>query len=641
MNNKKKIDLKSLDINIATIHCPNCGSTNLIEITVIMGHNEKIQAWKCNECNRLILNGEAIKRPQCPKCGRPMRINGYTDILQISVPRWYCPECKLDLTTFIKKLMRKAKSPPCPRCGHSHTKQEGTSRGDKKYFCPNCGTYFLAPRMNHIKTKKMPALLRLKKVKLIRTNIDALPPSLGKALTTMSPDHILQALRINNYSVPCPYCGENNTRPKGSKKYNGMKIKQWKCCNCGKRFTVMTYIKLRMRELYPSCPECGSNEAVIRYGTPNGKQKYYCKKCDRYFTESTSADAILRRLLKFLEYVASGPSLDSACSRAGVSRKNAQNYLSVLAELINVRPSQRNRLSGVVIADEEAIKIGGKMRYSWKFIDWKTRYVVHADVTLGRSERDALIGLLSYIKFGVPIRIFVSDGHPAYFKAFRSIALPNCVTVFWNKKPGKSFPEWLKACSLRIDDYGDSVVVSLGVDRLLPLGVYKCLTEDDLAEIILRFSFAGGVIFVSTRKSMSAVIYCIYQLGSAFAYHFVCGYGYLKAYVERLIGTFSRRISRFFKNFSSLHGARLFVRAFWVYYNWFKKHKSLGCSPGAVAFGVDAGDWWNILALLLGRRRVLSVLSIIYLSVFSLGSVSMGVAVLFCCFWAQHAKPCL
>ena len=171
--------------------------------------------------------------------------------------------------------------------------------------------------MNFIRTKESPALLRLKKVKLIKANPDKLPQPLRRALTTMRPDHMMQALKINEDSIPCPYCGKSNTRPKGWKKYCGMTIRVWKCHNCGKRFTVMTYIRLRMRELYPSCPKCGSNEFVVRYGLPNGKQKYYCKRCGRYFTEDTSADAILKKLVVFLEYVAGSPSLDFASSRAG------------------------------------------------------------------------------------------------------------------------------------------------------------------------------------------------------------------------------------------------------------------------------------------------------------------------------------
>jgi len=300
----------------------------------------------------------------------------------------------------------------------------------------------------------------------------------------------------------------------------------------------------------------------------------------------------------------------------GVSRKNAKKYLETLADLIRVRASRKNNFSGVVIADEEAVKIRGKIRYSWKFIDWKTRYVFHTDVTPGRPKKAALAGLISYLAFGKSIRIFVSDGLPEYFKAFRSIALPSCVAVFWNKKPGKSFPAELRTCAVWIDDYGDHVVVSLGPNRLLPLGSFRCLTEEELAEIILRFSFAGGAIFVSTRKSMSAVIYYLYGRDSPFSYHFICGYGYLKAYVERVIGTISRRMSRFFKNFSSLDGARRFIRAFWVYYNWFKRHKSLGCPPGVAAFGVDVSDWLGTLAMLLSRRRVfVSWISGYYISI--------------------------
>ena len=40
-------------------------------------------------------------------------------------------------------------------------------------------------------------------------------------------------------------------------------------------------------EKVPHCPHRGGEEAVIRFGHKRGKQRFYCKDCDKVFMSST------------------------------------------------------------------------------------------------------------------------------------------------------------------------------------------------------------------------------------------------------------------------------------------------------------------------------------------------------------------
>ena len=341
---------------------------------------------------------------------------------------------------------------------------------------------------------------------------------------------------------------------------------------------------LAEKEHMPCCPECFSNEHVIRFGFErNGLQAYYCKYCSRRFNERTSADAMLRRLENALLFVSAGISVERMAEIFDVPAKSIWCAISQLGDLSRIVPRRPN-LSGVLVADETKIKVRGIQRHLWVFMDLGTRFIVHSDVTAGRGEKDALRGIATYASL-VRLHILVTDAHPSYSRAMRRLFLPRLTTVFWNRKPGKRYPFDTRFSVVTIDDHGGFVVVSLGRDRLLPLGIYRCMTEEDLAEIIMRFSGEGVTIIVNTHAGMSAVIRHILSAEPRYTYHFICGYGYLKAFVECVFVEFNRRLGWFHENFGRLDRARSFVRAFAVYYNWFRRHGGVSGRPGELMAG--------------------------------------------------------
>lgn len=179
------------------------------------------------------------------------------------------------------------------------------------------------------------------------------------------------------------------------------------------------------------------------------------------------------------------------------------------------------------------------------------------------------------------------------------------------------------------------------MERLVPYGMYSCMTEEDLARLLLMSSFESGVVIVNTRKSAFAVAWFLGDNSAGHVYHLVCGYGYLKAIVERCLRTISRRLDRFLRRFRRMISARAFVRAFFVHYNWFRRHRSLDCRPGEVATGVSVPvDPYGVIRLFLARRRFRVFLSdniyllCLFFAVWFAGSVTFAM-----CLFMKHLHP--
>ena len=68
------------------------------------------------------------------------------------------------------------------------------------------------------------------------------------------------------------------------------------------------------------------------------------------------------------------------------------------------------------------------------------------------------------------------------------------ITVFWNKRPREGFPLDWRDSHIAIDDYGDFVVVSIRIDRLIPVGRFRVASEEDIAKLIMHLSFECAVI---------------------------------------------------------------------------------------------------------------------------------------------------
>lgn len=86
--------------------------------------------------------------------------------------------------------------------------------------------------------------------------------------------------------IPCPECKSEDVSKHGHSK-NGKRI--YLCKKCGLNFTFLTHIQKEIMKNYPRCLECKSNKDVIKRGKRSVKkgenQIFWCKKCNRYYTQ--------------------------------------------------------------------------------------------------------------------------------------------------------------------------------------------------------------------------------------------------------------------------------------------------------------------------------------------------------------------
>ncbi len=148
----------------------------------------------------------------------------------------------------------------------------------------------------------------------------------------------------------------------------------------------------------PTCKHCGS-EAVNKYGTRNGVQRYWCKVCKRKFIDKDT----LTKMRTPVNVIASavgmyygGMPLDS------IQRQIEQDHDTRMSEsgiyywvvrfskdaVLKAREF-RPRVGNTWIADETVIKSGGKNIWFWDIIDADTRYLLATHISDTRTTKDA------------------------------------------------------------------------------------------------------------------------------------------------------------------------------------------------------------------------------------------------------------
>jgi len=548
--------------------CLYCRGNNLRKIGRAIAGYTRVQLYLCTTCGRLLTEGEVIKRPTCPKCQKPMKINnfGRRNRLTDFTIQFKCSRCGYSKTLGSYENIRRERSPRCPRCGSKNM----TKKGNGVYECKKCGLKTGLPVINRMsKYIKEPDV---KYVKLIKANPDELPRELREAIKTLDEHWIRKALKYTG-PLPCPYCGN----PAGYKGWKGP-LRRYKCESCGREFTVKTYIRLAEKEKRPPCPNCGSNEHVIKDGKDyKGVQKYFCKKCGRYFRETTAYDTHGQYWEAAVEYVSEGISVKRLCREKRISPNKLLKSVEELARRADGVVYNERRKPGILIIDDSKVYINGRQDYFWEFLDYKSRLKTYADASRGRGWRDVARGIITYAA-NFDLKAVFSDGLTANARALYHLYAPKVVFVHWNRMPSKDFPLKTEHSLIIIDDFGDFAVVSLGRGRKLPLGRFKCRTNLDLAELILRFSDDLAVIVVNTKRNLSKIAELLLDdnSGGDYVYHFICGKGYLKALVERAIRDVKRRVSWFDGRFSSLENSRCFFKVNAFYYNMFHHHETFG-----------------------------------------------------------------
>jgi len=149
-----------------------------------------------------------------------------------------------------------------------------------------------------------------------------------------------------------------------------------------------------------NCKYC-SSENVVKYGTHEGIQRYWCKNCQRKFADNDALPEMktpIRHIASALSCYYSGMSLD-AIQRHLQQQFNV--YYSEMGIYNWVRRFSKEAIDRVKdfqpvvgdtwLADETVLKVGGKNIWFFDVIDEKTRYLLASRLSESRTTKEAAL----------------------------------------------------------------------------------------------------------------------------------------------------------------------------------------------------------------------------------------------------------
>lgn len=146
------------------------------------------------------------------------------------------------------------------------------------------------------------------------------------------------------------------------------------------------------------CKYCNS-EAVTKFGTYHGDQRYWCKICQRKFTDNDTLPKMKtdkRIIASALSCYYGGMPLDAIQrhlqQQYGIyfSESGIYNWVIRFSKLAVERTKDfKPEVGDTWIADETMLKVGGENIWYWDIIDAKTRYLLASYVSKGRTTQDA------------------------------------------------------------------------------------------------------------------------------------------------------------------------------------------------------------------------------------------------------------
>ena len=181
------------------------------------------------------------------------------------------------------------------------------------------------------------------------------------------------------------------------------------------------------------CPSCGSYEVVkcgFRYNKTGKVQRCKCKDCGKRFVFNDGFSKMKNKpeiITLALDLYMKGLSLRKVTDHleqffgVKVHYSTVLRWIDKYTKLINAYVDDlKPELSDVWHVDEMMIKTGGKWSWLWNCMDNETRFLLANLVTKTREIKDArrIFQEAKKMAKSKP-RVVVSDGLPAYIKAFK------------------------------------------------------------------------------------------------------------------------------------------------------------------------------------------------------------------------------
>jgi len=179
-------------------------------------------------------------------------------------------------------------------------------------------------------------------------------------------------------------------------------------------------------DIQPRCKYCGSG-AVVRFGTYGGRQRWWCKLCQRKFTDSTALYGMrtpYEQVASALNMYYEGMSLNAIRRHLKQMYGNYPSDSTVYDWLTRftrtaVRQTADHQpdVGDVWVADETVLKIGGRKVWFWDLIDARTRYLLASHLSTSRTQYDARLLMARAAKCaGKPPKKVITDKLAAYIE---------------------------------------------------------------------------------------------------------------------------------------------------------------------------------------------------------------------------------
>lgn len=180
-----------------------------------------------------------------------------------------------------------------------------------------------------------------------------------------------------------------------------------------------------------NCKYCGSSD-VIKFGTYNNVQYYWCKDCKRKFSGIEAIPKMhtpTNQIADALNMYYEGLSLSEIRRnliqqhKNYISRISAYNWMERFTKLaIEATEKYKPHVGGVWVADETMIELDGKNVWFWDIIDTRTRFLLASHMSYSRTTKDAQILMeKAFKKAGRYPRIIYTDKLRAYLEGIEQV----------------------------------------------------------------------------------------------------------------------------------------------------------------------------------------------------------------------------
>ena len=163
---------------------------------------------------------------------------------------------------------------------------------------------------------------------------------------------------------------------------------------------LMRHIMRRLKpEFLTLCKYCGSGD-VVKYGTYQGAQRWWCKNCNRKFVDADTLPKMktpIPQIAGAMSAYYGGMSLDE------IARHHEQQYGTTLTDagiynwIVRFTEDAKRltnpyipKVGKVWVADETVLKIGGNNVWFWDIIDAKTRFLLASHISNTRTIKDVM-----------------------------------------------------------------------------------------------------------------------------------------------------------------------------------------------------------------------------------------------------------